>query len=262
MLLRVLPFRVLTAVVLAGMWGSVAHADDTPTDAPTYAFGAGVERMPSWMGSSDRRNQPLPYVDIDLPDIGELSTADGLTLDFLRGSHWHGGIYGNYLWGRTRDDLGPLGGKIASLSPRFQGGGYIEYAFDARWSAGMHASHDLNGAGSYVAVYGDWRLPDVWYIQHSLELQWQAMNGPAMRRFFGLRPVEAEAIGTAPWRPQAGGQNIYLEYDAFIPTSHHTGFALAINYGRLLGDAAASPLVKRYGSANQWSQTLAFVVHW
>ncbi|WP_158885777.1 MipA/OmpV family protein [Rhodanobacter sp. L36] len=228
----------------------------------TYAFGVGVQRMPAWMGASDHRNQPLPYIDIDLPDIGELSTADGLTLDFVRGSHWHGGVYGNYLWGRTHDDLGPLGGKIASLSPRFQGGGYVEYVFNTRWTVGMHASHDLNGAGSYVAAYGDWQLPNVWYIQHSLELQWQAMSGPAMRRFFGVRPAEAAAIGTIPWRPQGGGENAHLEYDAFVPTSRHTGFALAIQYGRLLGDAAGSPLVKRYGSANQWSQTLAFMVHW
>jgi hypothetical protein len=253
-------FHLAAAFTLAG--GLCVSQASLAEDTPTYAIGGGMQRMPSWVGATSHRNQPLPYVDIDLPGIGELSTVDGLTVDLLHGEHWHGGIYGNYLWGRTHDDLGPLGGKIASLSPRFQGGGYVEYQFDKRWSIGSHVSHDLNGAGAHLALYGDWRLPDVWYIEHSLELQWEAMNGPAMRRYFGLRPSEAAAIGTAPWRPGAGGDNVYLEYDAFVPTSRHTGFALALNYGRLFGGAAASPLVRRFGSRNQFSQTLAFVVHW
>lgn len=236
-----------------------AHAADD--DAPTYAFGAGAQRMPSWQGAKDQRTQAIPYVDIDLPGVGELSTADGLTLDAIGGEHWHGGVYGNWLWGRTRGDLGPLGGKVASLSPRFQAGGYLEYAFDKRFSVGTHVAHDTDGAGGYAAVYADYQLPDVWYIQHSLEVQVEGMNGPAMRRFFGVRPGEAAALGTSTWRPGAGWQSANVEYDAFVPTSQHTGFALAVSYGRLFGDAGDSPLVRRFGSTRQVTETLAFVYH-
>jgi outer membrane scaffolding protein for murein synthesis (MipA/OmpV family) len=238
---------------------ATAHAGDD--DTPSYAFGAGMQRMPAWQGSKDRRNQSLPYVDIDLPGKGELSTADGLTIDLISGEHWHGGVYGNWLWGRTHDDLGRLGGKVASLSPRFQGGGYLEYAFDKRFSVGGHVAHDTNGAGAYTALYADYRLPDVWYIQHSIELQVEGMNGRAMRRFYGVTPDEASALGTTAWRPGAGWQSADLEYDAFIPTSRQTGFALAVSYGRLYGNAAASPLVRQFGSARQVTETLAFVYH-
>ncbi|TCV94063.1 MltA-interacting protein MipA [Luteibacter rhizovicinus] len=231
------------------------------SEAPSYAFGAGVQHIPSWIGASTHRNQLLPYVDIDLPEIGELSTVDGLTVDLIHGTHWHGGPYGNYMWGRSHEDLGTLGGKVTSLSPRLQGGGYIEYAFDEQWSVGSRVSHDTDGAGAYLDVYGDLKLPDIGYIEQSFELQWQAMNGPAMRRFFGLSADEATSIGTAPWRPGAGAQMAYIEYDAFLPTSEHTGFALSINIGRLLGAAANSPLVRSYGSRTQISQTLAFVYH-
>ncbi|SDF90749.1 MipA/OmpV family protein [Dyella sp. 333MFSha] len=251
--------RICLTLLVTLLAAASAHAQDD--DGPTYAFGAGVQRMPAWMGSKDRRNQPIPYIDIDLPGKGELSTADGLTIDLLAGEHWHAGIYGNWLWGRTHDDLGPLGGKVASLSPRFQGGGYLEYAFDKHFSVGGHVAHDTDGAGAYVALYADYQLPDVWYIQHSVELQVEGMNGPAMRRFFGVTPSEAAGIGTRSWRPGAGGQSANLEYDAFIPTSKQTGFALAISYGRLFGDAAASPLVKSYGSPRQVTETLAFVYH-
>lgn len=248
-------FTLLSALVLI----PAAHADD---DAPTYAFGAGVQRMPGWPGSKHTRNQPVPYIDIELPGVGELSTTDGLTIDLIHGEHWHGGLYGNWLWGRTHNELGPqLGGKVASLSPRWQGGGYLEYAFDKKFSVGGHVAHDTNGAGAYAALYADWQLPDVWYIQHSLEFQVEGMNGAGMSRFFGVTPTEAQAIGTAPYQPGAGWHSANLEYDAFVPTSQHTGFAVAVSYARLYGNAADSPLVRDFGSRRQVTTTLAFVVH-
>ncbi|HVI56411.1 MAG TPA: MipA/OmpV family protein [Luteibacter sp.] len=251
--------RSCFAALLLLAASAAVHADDETT--PTYAFGAGAQRMPAWQGSKDRRNQGMPYVDIDMPGLGELSTADGLTVDLIHAEHWHGGLYANWLWGRTRNDLGSLGGKVASLSPRFQGGGYLEYAFTKAFSVGGHVAHDTNGAGAYVALYADYKLPDIWYIQHSIELQVEGMNGPAMRRFFGVTPTEAANLGTRAWRPGAGGQAADIEYDAFIPTSRQTGFALAVTYGKLFGGAASSPLVSHFGSTRQVTETLAFVYH-
>lgn len=251
--------RRLTAISLLMLACSAAHAED---QAPTYAFGAGMQRMPTWQGSKDHRNQAVPYVDIDLPGVGELSTTDGLTIDLLGDDRWHGGIYGNWLWGRTHDDLGSLGGKVASLSPRFIGGGYLEYDIDKQLTVGTHVAHDLDGAGSYWGVYADYQLPKVWYIEHSLEVLVEGMDGAAMRRFFGITPTEAGNLGTRPWHPGGGRQQASLGYDAFIPTSERTGFALGLTYGRLLGNAAASPLVRRFGSRNQFTQTLAFVYHY
>jgi outer membrane scaffolding protein for murein synthesis (MipA/OmpV family) len=251
--------RLPLALLAAAAPVLAAHADD---GAATFALGAGMQRMPSWMGADTQRTQWVPYVDIDWPGHGELSTTDGLTIDLIGGQKLHGGLYGDYLWGRTRDELGHrLGGVVPSLSPRIHGGGYLEYQAGKRLSLGTQLSHDTQGAGAYLHLYADYQLPNVWYIEHSLEVQWQAMNGPAMRRFFGLTPAQAQALGTRSWQPGAGGQLAYLEYDAFVPTSLHTGFALSLNYGRLLGQAAASPLVTRFGSHDQFTEGLAFVYH-
>jgi MipA family protein len=80
-----------------------------------------------------------------------------------------------------------------------------------------------------------------------------------MRRFFQVTPEQALKLGVTPWSPGAGSQQIAFEYDAYMPTSLHTGFALALNYTRLLGDASDSPLVRSFGSPNQLTTTLAFV---
>jgi len=116
---------------------STAWADDATSDDPNLILGAGVQRMPAWMGASNHRNQPVPYIDAELPWHITLSTLDGLTVDFIHSGKWRGGFYGNYLWGRTEDELGSkLGGIVAPLSPRLQAGGYLEYQFTKPFSAG------------------------------------------------------------------------------------------------------------------------------
>lgn len=238
---------------------AIACADDA-SDERNIVLGAGIQRMPGWIGSSDHRNQPVPYIDAELPWHITLSTLDGLTVDFIHSGPWRGGFYGNYLWGRERSDLGPkLGGIVDSLSPRLNGGGYLEYQATKAFSVGGNLAHDTQGAGAYLNLYADCDLPAIGYFNHSVQLQWQAMNGPAMRRFFGVSTDQAIQLGTTPWSPEAGSQQISFEYDAYMPTSVHTGVAVAINYARLLGDANDSPLVRRYGSANQLTTTLAFV---
>lgn len=251
-------FRLRFAVATACTFVCLsAHADDVPT----YAFGAGVQHFPGYVGASGHRNQSVPYIDVDIPGVGEFSTTDGLQLDFIRHTPWHGGLYGDYLRDRTRDDLGRLGGKMNTLSPRINAGGYLEYQLETLLVVGTHISHDTQGAGVYSAVYTTWQLPTIGYIEHSLQLQYNGMNQAAMRRMFGVTQGQAQAIGTAAWHPSAGSEETTLEYDAFVPTSQHTGFAVALQAGRLMGDAAHSPLVTRYGSRMQFTPSLAFLVH-
>lgn len=231
-------------------------------DAPTIALGAGMQRMPSWAGARTSRNAAIPFVDIELPDYGfSLSTDNGLQWDLIRGAHLHGGIDGDYQWGRDHDDLGVLGGKLPTLSPRVTGGGYLEWNFTPQWDIGVLATHDTQGAGAYLDVYVEWDPPKIGQLDQSLQLRWQAMNGAAMRRFFGVGPASAQAIGTPVWQPGGGSQSADIEYDLFLPTSQHTGIATALEYSRLLGNAAASPLVREYGSRNQITVSLAFVWH-
>jgi len=240
-------------------WTTACLAD---TDAPTtLAAGIGIEHLPSWAGARTSRYQPIPYIDIEIPDRLDLSTQDGLQVDLIGGRALHGGIYGDYQWGRESDDLGVLRHRIAPLSPRLTLGGYLEWQLDTQIDVGGDLSHDTRGAGAYLKLYAEWDLPSVGLLQHSLQLSWQAMNAPAMNRFFGISPDQAGALNVRPWQPGAGSQFATLEYDLFVPTSKHTGFAAALIYGRLLGDAGDSPLVTRFGSRTQLSESLAFVYH-
>ena len=241
------------------LWAQACLADTA--DQSTIAVGIGVEHLPRWDGAKTSRYQPIPYIDIEIPNHLNLSTQDGLQLDLIGGSMLHGGLYGDYQWGRDSDDLGTLRGKIAPLSPRLTLGGYLEWQLDKQVDVGANLSHDSSGAGAYLKVYAEWDLPPVWLLQHSLQLNWQAMNGTAMNRYFGVSPAQAASLQVQRWHPGPGSQLASLEYDLFAPTSKHTGFALAIVYGQLLGGASNSPLVTRFGSRTQWNESLAFIYH-
>jgi outer membrane scaffolding protein for murein synthesis (MipA/OmpV family) len=252
---------VLLAVLALPAFSAVppmARAMDAPT---TLAVGAGVQRLPRWTGATRQRQAPLPYLDVEWPNHFSLSTLDGLHLDVIGGKVLHGGAYGDYQWGRESDDLGPLRGRVASLSPRLTLGGYLEWQLNKDVDVGSDLSHDLGGAGAYWRLYVDVDLPTPGLVQHSFELSWQAMNRSAMQRFFGISPAQAVPLGTPAWTPAAGQELAMLQYQIFVPTSQHTGLAAAIGWGRLLGDAAHSPLVTRYGSRNQVSESLAFIYH-
>lgn len=258
----------LSSCLLAGLTWSFTSAADTGDVTPdpnaiTLALGAGVERLPSFPGAKSHRNEPIPYVDFEWPDHVSLSTLDGLQVDLIGGSVLHGGVFGDYQWGRDTDDLSPrLREKLNPLSPRLTAGGYLEWQLTKQIDVGTNLTHDINGAGAYLNVYAEWDLPKLWLIEHSLQVRWQAMNGPAMSRFFGITPTQSSLLNVPSWRPDTGSQLADLEYDVFVPTSQHTGIALALTYGRLLGNAADSPLVTRFGSATQISESLAFVYHW
>lgn len=242
------------------LWAQGCMAD--ATDPPILAGGVGVEHLPGWPGAKTARYQPIPYVDIELPaEHVNLSTLNGLQIDLIGGKVLHGGLYGNYQWGRESSDLGVLRGKIAALSPRLIAGGYLEWQLGKNVDVGANLSHETSGAGVYLDVYAEWDLPRLGLLQHSIELHWQAMNAYAMNRFFGIDPAQAGVLNVPAWHPGAGSQLVSLEYDLFVPTSQHTGFALALEYGRLLGNAADSPLVTRFGSRTQLSESLAFVYH-
>ncbi len=251
---------LLCASLLASLSWAQACMADTGTPS-TLALGVGVDRMPGWIGAKTSRTQRIPYVDIEIPDRLSLSTQDGLQLDLIGHPVLHGGIYGNYQWGRESDELGVLRHKIATLPPRFTLGGYLEWQLGKQIDIGSDLSHDINGAGAYLRLYADWNLPALGSLQHSLQLSWQAMNAAAMNRFFGISPTQASALQVAAWQAGAGSQLATLEYDLFMPTSKHTGFALALVYGRLFGAAGNSPLVTEFGSRNQWNESVAFIYH-
>ena len=242
---------------------AAAEPDRAQDDARWHvAIGAGAQYLPRWLGADREQWQPIPFVDIEAPGLGELSSTDGLTVPLAKDGRWQAGLYGDYLWGRSRSDLGPaLAAAVPTIHTRLHAGGFVEYQAATALAIGARLGHDLGSDGAYLSLYADYDLPPVWYLQQSMSLGWRGMNAAAMRRYFGVDAQAAAQLGSDAWRPGAGSQQVSANYSLFVPTSQHTGLALSLEYARMLGGAADSPLLERFGSRGQWERSVAFVYH-
>jgi outer membrane scaffolding protein for murein synthesis (MipA/OmpV family) len=233
-------------------------------DDITLAIGAGGMRSPTWLGSSRTRYDFLPYFAFNWRDIVELSVTDGLHIDLLRGSNWHGGLIGTWRRGRTSRDLGTFLSEagVASLSHTWQAGVYLEHVPVKNLTLGASLSHDIQSTGSaYGNVYIEWDIPVLKPVEHSLKLNGEFMNRSAMRRYFSVPAEPAAALGVQAYHPSAGASGTRLSYEAFLPTSRSTGIAIGLHWTRLASKPAASPLVRDYGDRTQRFYLAAFLVH-
>ncbi|MCL1825100.1 MAG: MipA/OmpV family protein [Betaproteobacteria bacterium] len=238
-------------------------AEQSGQNSFTWAIGAGGMRSPAWLGSSHTRDDFLPYFAFNWRDIVELSVTDGLSIDLLRGSAWHGGLIGTWRRGRSSRDLGALAeAGIATLSHTWQAGVYLEHRPIKNLALGVSLSHDIQSTGSaYGNAYIEWDIPVLKPVEHSIKLNREFMNRSAMRRYFSVPLEAAAALGVQAYRPGAGASGTRLSYEAFLPTSRSTGFALGFHWTRLASKPSASPLVRDYGNKTQRTALAAFLVH-
>lgn len=85
-------------------------------------------------------------------------------------------------------------------------------------------------------------------------------NARFMRTYFGITDGEAAASGLAAYRPDGGVQSMGVELGAYQPLNENWGITGAVRYDRLLGDAAASPIVQQ-GDRDQFSVQLGLTRH-
>jgi outer membrane scaffolding protein for murein synthesis (MipA/OmpV family) len=164
----------------------------------------------------------------------------------------------------------------AGLTGRFRGGRYLEsdrrlFGFeDVRWAVepGVFLEfwpvqflrlrgeirHGINGHDGFVAdLAGD-------YVSRFDRFTWSI--GPRLslgdeeftQTYFGIRPFEAAINGLVlPYSPSGGvtsaGVSTALTYD----WSEQWSTTVSASYSHLVGDAADSPIVKRFGSEHQFS---------
>ncbi|MGE5493476.1 MAG: MipA/OmpV family protein [Actinomycetota bacterium] len=231
-------------------------------ESTTFAFGAGGAQMPRWLGSNRKKSFSVPYININWKDRVEFSTTNGLIVDLIHNGPWHGGVVGTMMWGRSYGDLGSLSTRVPTRTNTLQGGLYLEYAVTKELSVGTRLRHDIQGTGAaYADVYADMDLPSPGLIDHSVRVAAEAMNRSAMRRYFGVAPDTAAALGTSAYQPGAGASQVTVSYDLFVPTSQSTGVAFSAGYGRLARTPGDSPLVRDFGSVHQRNAMAAFLYH-
>ena len=254
--------------------------ENTPTNAPsssevveaaipktksisletTFAFGAGIDRVPRWAGSKKSEIRPIPYIDINWRDQVQFSSVKGLIIDLIHGERWHGGLTGTLVWGRSARELAGL--QVPTLKNTAQGGAYLECSLTPKLALGARVRQDIQNTGvAYGEIYAELELPKISYLEHDVRITQEAMNREGMRRFFGITAQDAAHLEVNEYSPKAGVSKTTLTYEGFLPTSESTGIAFSANLSHLNAGASRSPLVRNFGSAFQKEFVAAFIYH-
>jgi outer membrane protein len=265
-------FAALTAAAFADQTapsgqtapGQSTVASETPQkDSSKWAgYGSlGAAFLPEYEGSSSY--VLLPYVEGRLNYGNYYLRFEGGALRFnlINDEHIHAGPLIGIRRGRG-DVNGPVH-LLHHLDDTETAGGFIEWervGEDPRNGETITLSAD-------DAVYGEktggWNIVARATIRRPLEfvdpgfivsltgdLSW--VSRPYMRKYFGVSAADAAASGLPAFDPGSGFDRagVALSLDQFL--SRHFSVGLRGYYGRMLGDAANSPVVSIAGSPNQW----------
>jgi MipA family protein len=219
----------------------------------TVSVGAGAEYRPDFEGAKRYTVSPVPVFSIHRagsPDRFR-SPRDSAGISFLDMSGFRLGPAAKYVAPRTATDFAELRG-LGDVNAAIELGGFLEY-FPVDWLRGrVEVLQGFGGHHGVVANFsGDLILP--------VAPQWTLSGGPrftlestaATAPYFGITLAQAMASGLPVFNARGGahsaGAGAQLRYQYNPQWEIHT----YVEYQRLLGDAAASPLVQQRGSPNQ-----------
>ncbi len=219
----------------------------------TVSVGAGAEYRPDFEGAKRYTVSPVPVFSIHRagsPDRFR-SPRDSAGITFLDMAGFRAGPAGKYVAPRTATDFAELRG-LGDVNAAIELGGFLEY-FPVDWLRGrVEVLQGFGGHHGVVANFsGDLILP--------VAPQWTLSGGPrftlestaATAPYFGITLAQAMASGLPAFNARGGahsaGAGAQLRYQYNPQWEIHT----YVEYERLLGDAAASPLVQQRGSPNQ-----------
>lgn len=199
----------------------------------------------------------LGYPSFSFRRVGEpkrFSTPDdGLSLPVYDTQALRFGLVGRFRGGRYLDDDRRLFG-LDDVKWAVEPGLFLEY-----WPTDMirlrgEVRYGINGYNGFVGdlgIDGVFRSgPYTFAIGPRLSLG----DSEFAQTYFGVTPYEASLNGILPaYSPSGGVTSVGLATSLTYDWSPQWSTTVSASYARLVGDAADSPIVKRFGSENQFS---------
>lgn len=261
------------APVLAGLgtlWlprAATAQAPVVPLPAPPFTLpflpplsgdwtvkvGVGGEYRPDFEGANRSMLSPVPIFSIRRAGKADQfrGPRDSAGISFIEMAGFRVGPAFKYVAARNAADFAELRG-LGDVNAAIELGGFVDY-FPVDWLRGR--VEVLKGFGGHHGVVANFSADLIVPVAP----QWTLSGGPrftlqstaATAPYFGINPAQAMASGLPQFNARGGahsaGAGAQLRYQYNPQWEVHT----YVEYQRLLGDAAASPLVQQRGSPNQ-----------
>ena len=253
---------LLLAALLAPRLATAAElAPSAPAGTPEIArpytvdLGAAVLASPRYPGSKQERVLAVPALVFGYRDLVFASVRDGLGVNLVNQDGFRAGPIARFEFGRYRsDDRRDLTG-LRKVEGTAELGGFAAYAFGPYATLKAELRQGVNGHEGLVAdLSADANAPPL--LGNRLFLS----AGPRLsfsdraynQAYFGVTPLESLRSGYAPYRPGGGLRKVGAGAGAAYLVSERITLATFGEYGRLVDDAARSPIVRgRGGSRDQ-----------
>lgn len=255
-------FVVALVLAFAGLAADARAADPlydpTPiarNDEWIVSIKGTVGLQPRWPGADDYMVFGYPGIGFRRAGEPERFTApdDGASISVYDTSWLRIGPVARYVGGRYFSDDRRLFG-LEDVRWSVEPGVFVDLWASTNLRARMEIRHGINGHDGFVGNLGiDWVQP---FDRFTFSIGPRAAWGDSdyTRTYFGVTPAEAALNGVvAPYRARGGLTSVGALASATYVWSERWSTTVFGGYDRLVSDAGDSPIVRAFGSRDQFS---------
>lgn len=246
--------------------GIAAQAADEPDTASkpgkwTVVIGGGGAYAPDYEGSDNYEFQPFPFASIVYDDFIFIE-GTSLGANLLNYEGLTAGPIARYGSGRDEDDNDALDG-LGDVDAAIELGGFAKYEIGI-WSASMTVTQDVAGGhdGMVAELATGVAVPLAGNLRSSIEASTSWADSNYMETFFGISRSQSAKSGHDQFEADAGFKDVGIMLGLDYMVTEAIGVSGRVQYKRLVGDAADSPIVKDEGSADQFFTGMFLTYRW
>jgi len=240
------------AAVLLGLLSSASFAQQTK-EPRRVRIGLGAQVTPSYPGADEVQFGPYINVDIARGDtpFGFEAQDESFAIPVINTNGVSIGPSLNIQGSRTNSDVGAPIGKVKTT---VEAGGFVTAYAASNLRLRAELRRGLGGHDGFVGeVSADLIARDDDAYVFSIGPRVVLSNARYQRAYFGVTPAQRTATGLPLYRPGGGVQSVGGTAGLTYQFSRSWGVMTYARYDRLVSDAADSPVVRQFGSRNQFS---------
>jgi outer membrane protein len=224
----------------------------------TVMVGVGGEYKPDFEGAKGAMLSPVPIFSIRRAGSPENfhGARDSASIALFDFGNLRAGPAVKFVSSRKADNYSELQG-LGDVKATVEVGGFVEY-FPVDWfRTRVETRQGLGGQQGVVADFSaDFIVPLLQRFTISAGPRFTYESTKATSPYFGIDAVQAMATGLPAFDAQGGAHSAGAGAQLTYRFNPQWEVRTSVEYERLLGDAAKSPLVALRGSANQTTFTV------
>jgi outer membrane protein len=253
-----LPFLLILATpAVAQSQDDGASAEEDSGKAPRrYRVGAGPQFVPAYPGAD--KLSIRPYIDLSRTRGDEPFEFEAPDESFgfsLTGGRLSIGPALNFESSRKPSDVGIALDKVKTT---IEAGAFVELEVSEAFRLRAEGRKGLGGHDGWTGQVGaDFVTRDGDNYLFSIGPRATLSDGRYHEAYFGVNAAEAARTGLAAYAPDGGLQAVGAAASFLTELGGGFGISSYAKYDRLVGDAGRSPVVRGFGSRDQFSGGLA-----